>query len=229
MRNGFIAAFLLLAGFAGAVAVNRATDVRDEVEMSWTWPRAQDSRGHPFFAYRWQLWSVEDNVLLQEGTTRPQMIDATVIMLRVERPMRDSVRVFLRVDWISTKGRVSHIGTSPHRWVHALPLIVEPPPVDTTTPAPEPEPDSTFIGFVGRSGDIKMTVGDSVQACHWFVYRPRPDEVITLPPPEKDQPTRWEIRGDQVLRVGETNGHCAWLHAIKPIEDLHEALGLRKS
>jgi len=226
-----------LAGIAvaGVMAVTSSDKPRtadseltyDIQHQVWVWDAPRTPGGHPLALYRWQVWTVESNVLLREETSGIPRAEVNFNRLEL-----GGQHVYIRVWWVSTKGRVTMIGDSPHLLIEPVPVPIEEPPFEE--PPFEPDPfafDST--GIVSMTHDMeregvphpKVTltyIGARVELCRVAYYdheaRPFPDLV------------EWEVVGANppIRAVGpsERGQHCHWFEATIPEVDLG-MLGIR--
>jgi hypothetical protein len=200
-------------------------------QQAWTWQAPRTSPGQPLAYYRWQTWVVGEG-LLREGTTKD-----TQVTVDFNRKVLGGKSVFLRVEWVSTKGKVSSIGDSPHLLVEPMPVVppdtVPTPPVLPPDTAPNPfTHDSTVI----VSYNVPVTtvpgspypafvatyISQRIELCRMAYFgtqmRPFPAAVqwrfITDNPPFR------------FIGPSERGEHCVWLEALQPGIDLGR-LGVR--
>jgi hypothetical protein len=236
--NKFVALLFVLAGLLATAifAVGRDNGPRpidtvlsttaggqDLQFQTWTWPAPRTPGGHPLAYYRWQVWLVSTDEIYREGTTpHPQ---ATVDFNRMAL---GGQQVFLRVEWVSTKGRVTPIGDSPHLLIQPLPVDTVPTPPVVTPPDTADNPfgydstatvsfDSQWAEHSRVDGRLQVTmtaIGAKVELCKvvWYGTRlaPFPDAVdftiISPNPPIRD------------AGPSERGSHCRWFEAIRPVD-----------
>jgi hypothetical protein len=199
------------------------TTQEEEIQyQTWTWQEPRQPGGHPLAYYRFQVWLVEDG-LYREGTTT-----STQVTVDFDRKVLGGKYVYLRVEWVSKKGRVTPIGDSPHLLIQPLPA---PPPPDTV-PNPFGYDSTATVSFISQwaeeskvDGRLQVTmtaIGAKIELCKvvWYGTRmaPFPDSVsftiITPNPPIRD------------IGPSERGNHCRWFEAIFPDLDLGQ-LGVR--
>jgi hypothetical protein len=192
------ASVAVLASVPGGPRAGAVVDDGDVQHQTWTWDVPRQPGGHPLAYYRWQVWVV-DTGLYREGTTK--VTQATVDF---DRKVLGGEFVYLRVEWVSTKGRVGVIGDSPHLYIEPLPV----PPIAHADSLKLYFEDAEYAS-VQHFG---MTVGETVTLCgiEWANGLPR----IPL------GSMSWEVDSD-ALSIEVVGVNCARftaLYATEPLE-----------